>query len=183
MKSALLFLLSILIVFASGGALKNKPKKKNAVVLTELMKIMDEEEGFYQNVFASISPDGKIVVLDGGNKVVNVYSSEGEKLSSFGKEGSGPGEFSRVFNVGAMKNRIAIRDQMNVILFDYNGSYLQTISLMGSGNVGSPTFLDETILVHYEGGKYLYQIYDEDGKEVNSKLRNDTKLHKVVVIV
>ena len=70
MKYALLFLLSILILNASDSKLKNTPKKKNALKLTEIMKISDEEEGFYNRAIASITPDGRIALLDVGNNRV-----------------------------------------------------------------------------------------------------------------
>ena len=175
MKHAILFLLSILICFGSDTTLNSTPKKKDAFNLSEILSIIDSDEGFYERAFAAISPDGKIVVADAGNKQIHIYSEAGKKIRSFGQEGSGPGEFRQIFNIGALSDAVVIRDEIKLSFFSYEGRFTKDISLVASGSVGSPVFLKNSVLVYYESGKHVYQVFNEKGEELKSVLRKGYK--------
>jgi sugar lactone lactonase YvrE len=81
----------------------------------------------------AFAPNGQIFVSDGyGNHRVHKFSPEGELLLSWGKQGTGPGEFALVHNISIDKfDRLLVNDDENhrIQLFDYDGNYLEEWSM------------------------------------------------------
>ena len=77
----------------------------------------------------AIAPNGDIFVSDGyGGHRVHKFSPEGELLLSWGREGTGPGEFVNLHNIGVdVNSRVFICDRENhrIQLFDDHGSFLE----------------------------------------------------------
>ena len=77
----------------------------------------------------AIAPTGELFVADGyGAHRVHKFSAEGELLLSWGRQGSGPGEFALVHNVWIDKNgRVFIGDCENnrIQIFDGEGNFLE----------------------------------------------------------
>jgi len=71
--------------------------------------------------------NGDIYVSDGyGNAKVHKYSPDGKILFSWGKSGTGPGEFNLVHNIATDKNGyvyVADRENHRVQVFDKNGKF------------------------------------------------------------
>jgi hypothetical protein len=60
------------------------------------------EHEFFRVSDALRLSDGRIVVANSGSSQVRVYSPEGAHLASIGREGEGPGEFTRFFGIDAI---------------------------------------------------------------------------------
>lgn len=77
----------------------------------------------------AIAPDGNIFVSDGyGNHRVHKFSPSGELLLSWGRQGTGPGEFALVHNVWIdSRNRVLINDDENhrIQLFTLEGVFIE----------------------------------------------------------
>ena len=77
----------------------------------------------------AIAPNGEIYVADGyGAHRVHKFNSDGELLLSWGRQGTGPGEFALVHNVWIDRNnRVFICDCENnrIQIFDDQGAYLE----------------------------------------------------------
>ncbi len=56
---------------------------------------------FYRVADALTLSDGRIVIANSGSYQVRVYAPDGSSLGSIGREGEGPGEFQRFFNIDA----------------------------------------------------------------------------------
>lgn len=86
------------------------------------------EAPFNHPTDAAVAPDGDIFVADGyGNSAVHRFSPEGELILTWGKPGSGPGEFSTPHAVWVDKDgRILVADRENdrIQIFDREGAYL-----------------------------------------------------------
>jgi len=84
----------------------------------------------------AISPSGELFVSDGyGGHRVHKFSSDGELLLSWGKQGTGPGEFALLHNIWVdERERIIICDRENdrIQLFDSEGSFLEEWTDMSS---------------------------------------------------
>lgn len=52
-----------------------------------------ERQDLFRIDDATVAPDGRVVLLDGGDLEIRVYSARGEFLSAIGRKGAGPGEF------------------------------------------------------------------------------------------
>ncbi len=93
------------------------------------------EAPFNHPTSASVADDGEIYVADGyGNSTVHRFAADGRHLSSFGRAGSGDGEFStphavwvdrqdRVLVVDRENNRICVHDRDGKHMTNWCGFY------------------------------------------------------------
>jgi len=124
--SFLIFLL--LSITTDNIQLSSSPEKVGSVTLSDPLKIMDEE-GYYESIHSTISPNGSIIIYDTGNKLMFVYNSAGKLKHSFGKEGNGPGEFSRIFGLSANDNYIYVRGRgRKIMIFTHSGKLVREIT-------------------------------------------------------
>ena len=76
----------------------------------------------------AVAPDGEIYVCDGyGNSVVHRFAADGTHRATWGRPGSGPGEFTTPHAVAIDgRDRVLVVDRENnrVQLFDREGTYL-----------------------------------------------------------
>ena len=77
----------------------------------------------------AISPSGELYVSDGyGGHRVHKFSADGELLLSWGKQGTGPGEFALLHNIWVdERERVLICDRENdrIQLFNSDGDFLE----------------------------------------------------------
>jgi peptidylglycine monooxygenase len=77
----------------------------------------------------AIAPDGEIYVSDGyGNSVVHRFSASGEHMTTWGRPGSGPGEFTTPHAIWVDRaDRVLVADRENnrVQVFDRDGRFLE----------------------------------------------------------
>ena len=90
-----------------------------------------EAEQFYTLGAIDVGPEGEIVVLDAGEYKVRVFSSSGESLRSWGRQGEGPGDFQSPSRVAMARDTIAIEDQTRVHFFDAGGAFLNSATVGG----------------------------------------------------
>jgi DNA-binding beta-propeller fold protein YncE len=87
------------------------------------------EESFNQPTDIGFGPNGEIYVTDGyGNSRVAKFDKNGKFLKSWGKKGTGPGEFNLPHSVVVdAKGLVYIADRENrrVQIFDPDGNYLR----------------------------------------------------------
>ena len=98
-----------------------------------LLRIGSREQAHWQAPFnhpadVAVSSSGDIYVADGyGNSAVHRFSGEGKHLLSWGKPGTGPGEFSTPHGIWVdAQSRVYVADRENsrVQIFDEDGNYL-----------------------------------------------------------
>ena len=77
----------------------------------------------------AVAPDGEIYVSDGyGNSAVHRFSASGEHMTSWGRPGSGPGEFTTPHAIWVDRaDRVLVADRENnrVQLFDRDGRFIE----------------------------------------------------------
>lgn len=97
---------------------------------------LEFDEPGYLLMPGSVTTDGKgnIFIADSKKILVNMYSSEGNFLKSFGGEGQGPGEFEEV-------SAIAIDDVGNLLVLDRMSFKLARFTV-NNGNVEEHLFED-----------------------------------------
>jgi sugar lactone lactonase YvrE len=84
----------------------------------------------------AVGRDGELFVSDGyGNREVHRFASDGRLEKSWGRDGTGPGEFSIVHSVtvdGTDRVLICDRENNRVEVFDYDGGFVaEWTNLMG----------------------------------------------------
>lgn len=73
-----------------------------------------------------VCEDGRLFVLDNRALAIHIFSNDGEHLTSFGREGRGPGEFSRFLSGHVLSDRLILWNGGNQALmqFDLEGNYI-----------------------------------------------------------
>jgi sugar lactone lactonase YvrE len=113
----------------------------------------------------AIAPSGEIFVSDGyGGHRVHKFSADGELLLSWGRQGTGPGEFALLHNIWVDKNsRVFICDRENgrIQLFDDQGAYLEEwTDLLSPGDLW---IQDDVVYVIEQGERCGVSIWTLDG--------------------
>ena len=100
----------------------------------------DEPYMLHQAVDATKLPDGRIVVANAGSHELRVFDASGTHLASWGRQGEGPGEFARLYQVAPWPGDsvLAWDSKPRISVFDSGGDFGRSFSLQGS--VGHPDF-------------------------------------------
>ena len=111
----------------------------------------------------AIAPDGSMFVSDGyGGHRVHKFSPEGELLLSWGKEGTGPGEFALLHNIWVdSRSRVIICDRENdrIQLFDDAGNFIEEwTDVVRPGDVWIKDDVIHVIESGTEGGVSLWDL-------------------------
>ena len=72
----------------------------------------------------TVNQRGEIIVAEGGGHCISIFSPTGEKLRSFGSQGSGPGQFSSPCGV-------AVDDDGNILVMDSGNKRIQKFTPNG----------------------------------------------------
>ena len=125
-------LLGLLVVGRSPAAVAAaQASPENAVPRLELEigRTPDDDDFYFERVVdIAVDTDGRLFVLDNGANDVKVFDSRGRFLHSFGREGSGPGEFNVPIALTLTNDSLIVTDGMlrRVTVFDLDGKHLRT---------------------------------------------------------
>ena len=116
-----------LILSARVGGLQ----AQDLTLLAEIGKEGDPHYTFFRPMDIALASDGRIAVLDAGDKLVRVYSPDGEFLFDFGGEGGGPGEFQWPGTIRYKDGQWEVLDPLLVrrVLFTLEGEHPETSPL------------------------------------------------------
>ncbi len=159
-----MILLLLLITGCSESELtersQNEGDNSTRITLTKVdsigIEIGDSNYVFGNILDADFLPDGRIVLLDVLKDRISIFGPNGDFLTSFGREGSGPGEFMEPASITVLSDGgICVADFMRqkLIYFDSDLNYqreisgflIQSPSSIESGSDGSVVGLQ----IHY----------------------------------
>jgi hypothetical protein len=139
------------ICFSEGREQRNSTKRMELV--TDLVigtADGDDTEIFGKVADIAVDTRGRIYVLDSGYDRVQSYDSSGRYIQTIGRDGEGPGEFSRPTAIAVDKsNSLYVADRSCVSVFDADGTYVDKIRHELVGGVV------RSIRVHANMGVYL----------------------------
>ncbi|MCE2399328.1 hypothetical protein J4G08_00410 [Candidatus Poribacteria bacterium] len=127
-----------------------------------------EGEPFNLPTDFALGPDGEMYISDGyGNARIHKYSPDGELIKSWGKPGTGPGEFDLPHCVRVdPRNRVMVADRSNnrIQFFTLDGEYIEEW-----GDLLQPDtiFIDEDDLVYIAELDQRVTIMTLDGEVVS----------------
>ena len=164
------------------------PPRSNIYVATESTVFgKDQGSGTYLMASASIigeAPDGSVLINDFKEYRIHRFRSDGSYISSFGREGDGPGDFGRSYTVVLDGNKLfVIAGLGRISLFSCDGTYLSqrraSVVFLGTtvpvGNPQAPHFLfrPARIFARARGG-YTIDLIDQELELVGAVI--DTQL-------
>jgi|TARA_B100001971_G_scaffold212903_1_gene244354 hypothetical protein len=123
----------------------------------------------------AIAPNGELFVSDGyGGHRVHKFSADGELLLSWGKQGTGPGEFALLHNIWVdSRSRIFICDRENdrIQIFDDSGAFIEEwTDVVRPGDVW---IQNDTVFVIESGPQGGVSIWDLDHNLLSSWRANE----------
>jgi len=129
----------------------------------------DPNYQFYRVAGIALDSHSNLYVLDSGNNRVQKFGDEGNYLMTIGREGQGPGEFTRISSVFIDDEDSAyISDQRRIQIFNSAGEYQESITFDNGIN---EFFIDvdgniiTLIIQNDEEGSRKYLVkYTGDGK-------------------
>jgi DNA-binding beta-propeller fold protein YncE len=107
---------------------------------------------------ATVSPDGKLYVVDGGNFRIQVFDPEGKYLRTFGGVGRQTGQFSRPKEIASDKDgNLYVVDTAfgNFQIFNPEGRLLLDVGGRGNANAPARFMLPAGIAVDTDGRVYM----------------------------
>lgn len=113
-------------------------------------------------VDATVSPDGKLHVLDSGNFRVQTFDKSGKFLYQFGSVGNGLGQFSRPRSISTDRSgNIYVSDASfnNVQMFSPSGELLMWVGSAGTQNLPGRFALIGGIALDETGRLYISDQY------------------------
>ena len=111
---------------------------------------------------ATIAPDGKLYVVDGGNFRIQVFEPDGTFIKTFGAVGRRSGQFSRPKGIAAdPSGNIYVSDTAfgNFQIFDPDGNLLLYVGSRGARDRPAEYMLPAGIDVDEEGRVYMVEQF------------------------
>lgn len=138
---------------------KGAPKYQGELFSFDQICTIREEEREPESLLywpndGTAGPNGEIIINDRGNNRVAIFNPDGSFRTSFGRKGSGPGEFQNVRLLWVRGDTIAVFDWMlsRTTLVTMEGTLLQVISPYKRGGILHDLIaLTEDIQVRIEG--------------------------------
>ncbi|MCZ6636478.1 MAG: peptidyl-alpha-hydroxyglycine alpha-amidating lyase family protein [bacterium] len=113
---------------------------------------------------AMAAPSGEIFVSDGyGQHRVHRFSPDGERILSWGEEGTGPGQFALPHDLWVdRRNRVLVTDRTNhrIQLFDFDGNFLEAWTDIRSPN---DIHIDADDIVYVAEAPHRISLFNLDG--------------------
>ena len=168
-----MFSIAILFLFFIGDdaiKLSAKPLHPGSVRVSKIGTITNGDDGFYNAIHATLTSDGKIVVLDYGNNHISIFDQIGKRLLTFGKSGSGPGELSTPSTVLVARQHIFVPDALKLHIYKMDGSHVLDKNMLIEGQQALIAQSGDQVYVHQlhqKNAAYLYGKMNLNGDFTN----------------
>lgn len=117
-----------------------------------------EEEMFGRIEDVAIDSRNRIFILDFGRQVVEVFTTEGEHLTTLGRRGQGPGEFERAQSLITVEDQwLLVGNAFRIEVFDISGEMIFRESVQLQRPVNDLCAVGNKLYIHSIG------FTDDDG--------------------
>lgn len=99
--------------------------------------------------------NGQVAVGDFAQKNISLINPNGELVTSFGREGRGPGEFMMPVSVTEIAGSLHIvdRNELRVSRFSFNGEFIDSYGYQSSGIGATAEVMGDSVFVISTGGR------------------------------
>ena len=139
----------------------------------------DSDYAFYHPFGLAVDGEGRVYVLDSGNRRVQVFDQGGEFVRTLGQRGQGPGELEMPNHIAIAGDRVVVVDFGNrkLVFWDLNGVHVRDVLFpFGGSPIAILGFSDGSLMLSYSERKagaedisYIGVIarFSADGEEVH----------------
>jgi hypothetical protein len=128
---------------AHRSSAQSVPALRNSAQLSAVEELRigntdDPDKGFSWIASIDVADDGTVFVLDSKECHVRVFDASGRLITTFGRRGQGPGEFTSPVAVGALGDSVWVNDAGNrrISFFTRTGKLISSVPL-GVASVGT----------------------------------------------
>jgi len=171
MLTTRIFSLLIILTAIFGCTNKEKPKtnKTKEVYIDSLYTFVDfETHNIADPTDVEITADNLIAIADYSSQEITLLTPGGKIISTFGRQGRGPGDFLNIRHLYDLGNRLAVFDSHlnRVTYFDYESELLQTYELPSHAMNKDFTLINDSLYVinmeGFEGHLFQVQSFNSD---------------------
>jgi hypothetical protein len=171
----LVLIFSVVLFSLAAQTVALERTSKQFIKLENELKIMPAE-GFYQNILSAVNKNGDLFILDVGNSQLHHYTKAGKLVTSFGKEGNGPGEFpAMLIDMNVNEKYLYIKAYNKIMIFDYKGKLIKELpGIMWI--YAQIVFKDNQVHFLLPKNKYsktLKSVYSQEGEFISDVKNND----------
>lgn len=160
-------------IFESVKRVQNPSEPVNGsreIELKEMWRLDEESNDPLIGLITDVCLDssGNICLLDYQMKTILVYNQEGDLLRTIGREGDGPGEFRRAYNIHTWPGSyigVTTPEPPRIQLFHKNGNPQRDVFIAESNadsSLGNPSLRKSMIADGWIGAEIRYRKYDTD---------------------
>ena len=101
-----------------------------------------EEQAFGSIMASAVAEDGSIFIVDGANRQVSVFDSNGNFVRRFGRRGRGPGEFEFPYRIRVTEAEVYVYDRSihRINVYDLAGNFVRD-GLVPFATMAQPFFV------------------------------------------
>jgi len=162
MKKRVGFVLFMLLALCNGW-----PGQKP--VALELISSLPKENTdvyFKTSPMLSVDPSGNIYAVDNRDHIIYKFDKKTHAILRIGRQGQGPGELMFPSLIYSDENRIYVKDNVGLSIFNVQGNYLSRFRLFYM--IISMAVEKETVYLAQAGTPNLISIYDINGNKISS---------------
>ncbi len=148
------------------------PNNSYSVECINSRSLLDIETAADQPSDISVVPNGDVYLVDGVNNRVIVIDRKGRMKFSFGRNGTGEGEFEHPLGIDiSVDGKVFIADSGNhrIQVFDSNGNFLRMFEVI-AGSQEKPSDPVDVLVSNFRGYVYVsdndnhkIRVYDKNG--------------------
>ncbi|MEX2478179.1 MAG: 6-bladed beta-propeller [Gracilimonas sp.] len=151
-KATGIFFLLLFSSFGCNNQIENDGKdiKISEVQIDTLYTFADfETHDIAQPSDIKMMSNGTLAIADFGQKKVSLLKQNGEIISSFGREGRGPGEFIRIQDLIEIDHILNVvdSDQSMLSRFDLEGNFINSYAFKSQGLLNQLALIQDSVYV------------------------------------
>lgn len=140
--------------------------------------LVEDSTRFIQNPAGVVmDDDGNIYILDEKTSSIKKFSKDGNYIKSFGRKGSGPGEFTKAISMVLQNDTLYVgaAEDYKVVKFSKDGEFYENKKF----SVEAPAFLEKVGDDKFIGLRYAPEVSDKGVNVISKVILFDYKFDEI----